>query len=376
MKRFFLPIFLVAITFPHLAFAANLELSEDYFLPKDTVLEGDSYIAAGNTTISGKIQGDLFSAGGTLFVDNAVAGDAFLLGGNLQILADVSGDVRIVSGKTLVGGNVGEDLIVVSGEVEILSGTTILGDVLISGGKVLVNGNITGNVKISGGEVVLNGVISGDTLVNADRLILGSKASLARTLSYASAQQAHFDEGAVVSGEVNFREISSRPKAEKFIPIFWGTWFLVKFAVLLVGALVLHGVFRRISDRFVHVGIEHFGRSLLWGFLFLVTVPVATILVILTFVGIPFVLLSASVYILILGLSAFYSAILIGSLARRLIKNEKTFVVTWKTILIGVVLSVFIDFIPYIGIAAKSVFFLVAVGSIITVLFHKFAEVR
>jgi len=82
------------------------------------------------------------------------------------------------------------------------------------------------------------------------------------------------------------------------------------------------------------------------------------------------------VYITMLVLSFFYTPILVGSIASRITQKDKDLVVTWKIILLGVVITLALDYLSYFGDVARFVIFLTALGSIVTVLLHKFSEVR
>jgi cytoskeletal protein CcmA (bactofilin family) len=355
--------------------ASTFELGQDYFLSRDDSIDGDLYVASVNSTIAGLVSGDLLVAGNVIFLGDEVSEDAFLVGRKVSSFGNVGGDLRIMAESAHLKGDVGRSLVSVSGELIILPETSISGDVYFAGGKFSLEGSLKGDLKIAAGEVFINGEISGDTEIAADKLSLGPNAVL-QSLTYSSAEEALIDEAARIEGTIDFREIASRPRAEKFIPTFWNTLSLVKFIMLLIGALVLHGIFRRVSERFVSNGIEHFWKSLLWGFLFLVAVPVAMVLVALTFVGIPFVLIGVSIYLLLIILAFFYGPVLLGSLIYRFVKKEKEFRVTWKTILLGVALASILDYVKYGGAGIRFVFLLSALGSIIIVIAHKFREVR
>lgn len=378
--RFKATLFLVllsSLVIPNLVFSATVEFGQDYSLVKGENLEGDLYTASANTTIAGSVSGDVFALGlVNIFAGDTIGENAFFVGGTVNSLAQVFGDLRIVAGSALVGGKIEKDMAVAVKELKTHPDSIVFGNVLVAGGKVFLDGLIKGETNVLGGDVYLNGEFEGPIDVSANQIIVGPNAILKNGIAYTSSAPITISEGASISGEVLFREITTRPNTEKFVPTFWGTWFLIKFLILLLGALVLHGIFRRISDKFVFTGITNFWKSLLWGFLFLIAVPAITALVALTFVGIPFTVLGISIYISLLVIAFFYSPIFVGSLANKILNNEKKDVVTWKTIVAGATILTLLDYIPIAGPLIKSLFFLVALGAIIKVLLYKFSEVR
>lgn len=380
VKNFFFML-LVAIFFsgfyPHISYSADFKFGQDYFLKKEEVKDGDFYVGAGNVTLAGPVRGDLFALGFlNIFASEAIGKDAFLVGRTVNSLSDVEEDLRVVAGNALIGGKIGKDLVMAVVDVKTHPEIEVSGDMMIVARKASIDGTVFGKAVISGGEVFLNGTFNGPVEINANEVHVGSGAALKEGILYTSPFPAFLEEGATIDGEIVFKESSLSSKKERFIPTFWGVWFLIKFVILLVGALVLHGVFRRISDRFVSEGAQNSVQSLLWGFLFILAVPFSLLLVTLTFIGIPFVLLGLSIFILTLVLAFFYSPILVGSVAKKFIAKDNKYTVTWKTILLGIAIITALSYLPYIGVILRSVIFLTALGAILKVLVHKFSEVR
>jgi hypothetical protein len=173
-----------------------------------------------------------------------------------------------------------------------------------------------------------------------------------------------------------FTQIDTRSQVEKLIPTLSGIWVFVRFVILLLSALIFHGVLRNISRRFVFVSLEHKGSSLLKGFLTIIGVPIAAFIGFLTFIGIPFSLLALALYGIGLIVARVYASIIFGSFLYKTALKRSDIDVTWKTISIGVLASMLLEFIPVIGPIFGYVLVLVALGGIYQVLYDKFVEVR
>lgn len=377
MKKILLLFLLAALITPATIFAGTVRFGGDHSLRKGEEVKDDFYIAGNNTTVAGNIIGDLLAAGLNVFVGgNTVTEDAVVIGANINVISDIKGDLRILGGKVYFGGSVGEDLSVVSQEIQTLPQSIIEGNLLAGTGRVVLNGEIRGDVQITAGEVFLNDKIGGDASITANRVVLGPNAVITGSLNYASKRIAEISDGAKIIGATTYRAIDTRPSLEKFLPTLWGTWVLIRFVMLFLGGLILHGVFRTISQRFVSTTVHHFMWSILRGFVFVVAVPIAILLVFLTFVGIPFGLLGIALYTVFIILALIYGSIVSGSVLYRLVKMEEGIVVNWKTILVGAIFTTTLTLVPYAGPLVTYGLMLAALGGIYQVLFDKFVEVR
>jgi len=367
----------VLICLPLFSYAGVFHFGEEYSLQKGDTIKDDLYAAGKNTTIAGDITGDLLATGLNVFLGaNSVGEDALAIGATVNVLSNIKEDLRIAANKTIFAGTVGGDFVTASKEIQTLPQSVVEGNFLAFAGRAVLNGEIKGDVRISGGEIFLNDKIGGDVNITAERIVMGPAAIIEGDFNYASGAQAEMSEGAKVLGQTTYKAIDTRPRAEKFLPTLWGTWLLIQFAVLFIGALIIHGLFRRISIKFVSTAIHQFGQGLLKGFLFAIAVPIAIAIVFITLVGIPFGIMGIAFYAIFLILASIYGPIILGSAIYRLTNTDTEVFVSWKTILLGVALSIVLSFIPYVGFLIKYALVLVALGSIYQVLFDKFVEVR
>ena len=368
----FIPLFLLPLGVQ----GAEFGVGQEYFLRQGEAVESDLYAAGGSATLIGDVEGDVLLVGGNVFVDNRVKNNANLIGGTVDVVGEVGGSLRIVSGKSLVRAIVGRDLVGASGNLQILEQTTVGGDVMFAGGTVVIDGEVKGNVGGIAGSLVLNGVVHGDIDVTADSVVVGPKARISGQFKYASSKLATIDPSAVIEGEPLFTQVDTRSKAERLLPTLWGTWILIKFIVLLVSALVIQGIFRSISTTLVKTALTDPKWSFVRGFVILVATPVALLLILLTFIGIPFVVLGFSAYTLFLGLAYLFSPIVLGALIFKLTQKGHVAVVHWKSIVTGVCAFMILTPLGWFGTALQSILFLITLGAIYHVLFERFIRAR
>lgn len=367
------------ISLPLFAFAGVVRVDENYSLRKGEVVSEDLYAIGSNTTLAGNVFGDLVATGLSLFVGgNEVENDALLFANTAHVVSNIKGDLRGLVRQMYLGGSVGEDVAIVSQNFEIIPETLVKGSVSVVALDISIRGKIEGNLSAVAGEIYIDDVIKGNVTVRADRITLGPHARIEGNLTYSASLPVDMENGSQVIGEVSYSQIKTRTEAEKLIPSLWGTWLFIKFVVLLLSALVFHGLLRNISRRFVSVSMGYPFGSLMRGFLVFVAVPIASFIGFLTFIAIPFSLLALALFTIGILVAMVYAPIIFGSFITVLFHRQKLqdHQVTWRSILVGVIAITFLDLIPIAGEPLSYILLLIALGGIYQVLFDKFVEVR
>ncbi len=271
-------------------------------------VRGDLLVAAGTVNIRDSIQGDFTVASGTLYLNGPVSEDVMAMGGTVQIESQVQGDIIAMGGEIMLHKDAltNQDVVVLAGEVQ-LDGT-VGGNVMVYGGEVELNGECRGNLEVRGGEIIINGTVQGTSIMTADRIELTPRAKLYGDVHYwlpesttlpdfstaLSGGTAQFDE--TLNPEDDFSWLGNT------IP-----WFSVALAYVLAVILTIgfiFWVFPKTMDRAGKVLHEDFMRSFGYGSLYLIGVPLAIALLLISFIGIPIglVLLFAYVVTVAFGL--------------------------------------------------------------------------
>ncbi|MBP7057402.1 polymer-forming cytoskeletal protein, partial [Candidatus Gracilibacteria bacterium] len=86
--------------------AAELFSGEQYTLPTNQIVDDNSIVASGETTINGTIKGDLIVTSGQTIINGTVEGDVLMAGGSLILNQDsvVHKDIRTMSGELISKG--------------------------------------------------------------------------------------------------------------------------------------------------------------------------------------------------------------------------------------------------------------------------------
>lgn len=363
---------LTLISTPFIASAAELRAGEQPVLSADERIVDDFYIAGGNVNTAGTIVGDMVAVGGNVVVDGSVSQDLSVAGGNVTVLANVGDDLRAGGGSITIAAAVGDDVIVGGGQVQI-SGDGVGGDVVFGGGVLTLNAPVSGDVTIAASEVLINAPIAGDVSFRGEKLTLGSGAEISGTLTYTSPKEAEFQEGAVVRGETVYEQTpqptsayneASETSIAAALVAFASLALLAGFLMKLTGALVIGLIFHRYSERIVNDALTRPLPELGRGFAVFALLPIASVMLLITIIGVPLAGLGFIAFAALMLFASLVAPIALGALVHRWVMKPATYEVSWKTIILGVVLYGILNFIPVIGWIAKLILMLVVIGAI------------
>src|SRR4051812_3752246 len=242
---------------------------------------------AGGVAAAGKGDvNDLFAAGGNVKVDKPVTGDAVAAGGVVELRAPVSDRVRIAGGDVLIDSTIGSKLTVAGGKVTIGPDAVVGGDARIFAGQVVVEGRIEGNLNASAGEILINGQVRGDVTARGGKIELGPDARIGGVLRYTGGTLKQADGARVMGAVVRDTQRSAGNRSFTFRGpgrAFGVVFFLV---VLAVAALLL-SVLPRFSARAAERAADSPASMTGLGFVTIVGVPEAIVLLCITIIGIP-----------------------------------------------------------------------------------------
>lgn len=364
MKSITRTVLIVAMVLvPTALFALELKVGEQPSVSSGERIKGDVYIAGGSVQSSGTIEGDLIAAGGSILINGSVSADIVAVGGNITVLGTVGDDVRVAGGNIIISAPIGGDLVVGGGQVQI-TGAGVGGDLLVGGGVVRVDAPIKGNVHIGGGEIFLNAPVSGNVEFNGDKLTLGRLANIGGNLTYRAKKEAVMEEGAVVQGETKYEPWkNTRSGYKTALPVILSIFVLGKFFALLTCSLLLGLFFRRYANELVQKAVAQPLLEIGRGFVTLIVLPAASVLLFVTLVGIPLGILGMVSFIGAIVFSLIAVPIVLGSVAQKWIFKGDHYEVSWKTILLGAVLYAILGIIPFIGWIIACGFMLLTLGA-------------
>ncbi len=350
---------------PVLALAAEVRVGDQPSTLINTTLADDLYMAGGSATSAGNVQGDVALAGGNVLISGNVSADILAAGGTVTILGTVGDDLRAGGGTIIVQGAVVDDVFIGGGQIT-LGGSGIGGDAIVGGGSVHIDAPIGGSLRIGGGEAYINAPVGGDVDVRAEKVTLGPRANIQGNFNYHSPSKATLEEGAIVVGETTYDEAAStQGMAVAGFFAFLTIALLIKFFAIFLSALVIASVFKRYTHELVVRAYAEPWSNLGWGLVAMIVLPILSVVLLFTLVGIPFGIIGLLAWVMILVFGIILAPIIIGAVVHKWIWKPAIHEVSWKTILLGTFIYTVLKIIPFIGGLVCFFVVLLAIGVVL-----------
>ena len=350
----------LASTLPALAFVpragSNVVFSE--------TIKDDLYMTGGSVTLNGMIDGDVAVAGGALEINGPVSGGVLAAGGALRITSVIGRNLRAAGGTLSVEARVARDAILAGGTVNVTQSAQIGRDLVAGGGNVTVSGLVGRDAVIRGENVIIGGTVHGNARVRANRIVLLPTARIGEKLRYSAAVPIEIQSGAQISGGTE--QVPAPGRAPKAAVLFGQVWARVAEALALLAlGLVVFDVAPGGASAVVNEMGHRFGRSVLAGFVLLVAVPVAAVLVMITVIGIPLSLMALLLYLATVYPGQIFVAGWLGDLLLRVggRAGGGARAATWSVV-VGTIVLVLLFAIPYGGWAIRLVAIVAGFGAL------------
>ena len=305
--------------------------------------------------------------GGTIVVDEGETVDA----------------LQATGGSVVVRGTVNGDLEAFAGSVNVAESGTVTGDVTGAAGSVRIAGTVEGGLDVGAGslDITETGVVRGDVNAGAGSFTFagtvdGSARVGAGSISLSSTAQVGSDfvydgdivvaDGATISGELREDpDIAASPFSD--FPSIPG-WVFTLYSLLLtvlVGAILLVA-FPGASETVAAGPIDRPLRTLGAGFAALVGVPMLSVLLFVTVVGIPIGILAIFLYVLLVLVAFVLGEYAVGAWLLSLADRQNR----WLALLVGVAAVYAVGRVQILGGLVEFLVLLVGLGGVATIVYR------
>jgi cytoskeletal protein CcmA (bactofilin family) len=348
-------------------FGTDFRVGENFFF-SDTLTVNDDLIIAGNTIkSSATIKGDFFSASYRLVQSGIVEGSVIAFAKDVDISGQVNGSVSGFGQNINVNGKVNRNFIGFFSALNIKPDADIEGDVTALGGELTLDGKIGKGLRGSVGTLIISGIVNGDVSVKADKIILMPTAKILGDFKYKSKKQAKIESGASVSGQTFWtKEEAKKEKKPKDVLTLKSliTEILFLLALMITG-IVLTLIFKKNAYQAKRAVTASFLKSLGWGFVFMVCIPIAIIILIVTILGIPIAIISLFAYAVLIYIAKLPVATALGE---KIIKafgkqGEPSLI---PSMLLGLIILTILLNIPYLEWLIYFIVLFTGFGAILT----------
>jgi cytoskeletal protein CcmA (bactofilin family) len=320
----------------------------------------DSLAVAGDVVaVDGTVTGDLLAAGKRVIVRGTVKGDLVAVAERIEIEGSVEGNVFAGGNTVIVRGSVGRSAHCAADTIRVDPGGRVDGDAMGFAGTIDLDGHVGRDLVAFAGMTNLRGDVGRNASVRTRRLHLETAAKiggnlLARVRDAAAVQ---VDEGAIVSGKTETRLLPK--ERSRYARVGFYVWKLIWLLAAFLLGLVLHALLPGLFPARLP-GSMALLRTAGLGFVALVVVPAAALLLMLTLIGLP-----AGFLILGLWLAGLYLAqILVATLIGRgfLQKADAPPASIAPVLLVGLVSVAVSANLPYVGGLLRFVVLVLGLG--------------
>ena len=357
MKKIFVLIILlmsIALILPiQKTFAADLSSGDTVSVEK---VQKNPIILSNTAKIKSDSNGDLTVMSGDAQVDGSVEDSAYVFSGKANVKSPEIGNRLIVmSGEADVNSHIKGDLIIFGGNVTLESSNVVDGDVFVFGGNLFIKGQIGGSLNCGGGKVVLDGaIIQGNLNIHSDQISISDNSRVNGQAQYFAKSQNTFP-AQVFKTDPKFNETKSSGFSSS-------STIIGAVLMLMILSLLIVWVQKTKAEQEVILAYDKFGSKLLTGFLISFIVPLAILVLMISYIGIFVALAIGFLYITAWFFAYAYSAIFAGAVVVKWLTKSKILKVDWSSAVFGSIVIVLISYIPIVGVLVGFVLSLVGMG--------------
>jgi len=357
-----LPIFLITFLFvfllPSTIHAAQFHF-KSYTLTQDQKVDEDIYAVGESIKIDGVVNGDVIAFGDTVQVNGTVTGDVYAFGSKMNIDATIYGNTFVFGNNISIDGLLSENLYVFTYILNYNADTQE--DVISFFGESNMEGSVGDDLRAIGFRSNIDSVVRGDAVLLGDQHTVNEMNISGDIIYNATLEAIAKEQGVDLSSDINI----DTPRIRRDWSFNLGMTLVNLLSMLLVGYLIILmtpvksiEIRKRITD-----STPEFAKSLLFGFLITIVLPIPILVLALSLVGAPLALLITGVLSFVFIFGKVWVELAFGKEILELFGVEEYR--PFKSFLVGRVLSVLIGLIPIAGGIYNSIVAFVALGAIV-----------
>ena len=326
----------------------NVDLNEENAISSEENDEDDYLIE--DSSDEDMVEKDYFYLGREdLVLEDTIDSNAFIIANNVTIKSEIGGDLFVMANSVkLDGGYVYGNVFVLAKDFT-LNATVY--DIYAACNKITIeyDGVIYRDFRATANEISISGGVGRNCYISTDKLVIGNDALIYGDLNYTSKKAAEIPEG-TIQGEVIFNENSDNDTSINVGKSFGN--YAVSLIAVLVFTLVIYGLMISLAPNFYSrlskTKISKIFIGLCIGIVALIVIPIVSIILLFTQIGMSLSLALLTLYFLMLTISSAISYITIGTLIANKVGNA-TKLKTMLFVLATALVFFLINLIPVIG---------------------------
>ena len=363
--------FLLVITFlffhsipTHAVYLGSGNLLE---LPKEKVINETAVISATNLTVDSDINGDLLCAGKDVVVNSNIKGDILCVAQSIKINGNIDGNIRVIAQSVEINGLVSRNVYTLSQNLSLTKFSSIKGDIFFGVQNVDLRGSLGRDLLGAADQLTISGSLLRNAKVTASRVNLVDPAKIGGDFEYymdtngtASVSQKNV-KGNILKHEIVRKEIPQKEMKDiSLVAKFMGKIFWI-ISTLLLGFIVIYFLKNKVIER-TQIISKKPAITGLTGLAVLILTPIVFCLLLVSLIGVPAAFVLILEYIISIMLATVYPAILVGKWIIKFFTKKQAGGLVGPLV-VGIVVTGLLMFIPAIGFLTGFIFLCLGVGS-------------
>lgn len=269
----------------------------------------DSYLMGNEVHIQKMAHGDVTLFAGNSLIDEGAQGDVNFLGGTLGLKGNYGDDIRIIGQKIIIDGKVTGDIFILANEVKFTDNAQVFGEVYVQAMRADITGTFHKLVNISAVNMFIDADIQGKSSLVSKNMQIGENAHFSQDIEYWNEKGKVDFEKHMTAGKITMNEGLKTRSPFFFAGQEHTVWSIItNFLTVLLLIAVFTFIPRKSYDAIAHKLHDHFAESFGWGVLYLLAIPMLSLVLCATVIALPFGLFLAILY----GFSLYCAFVLVS----------------------------------------------------------------
>lgn len=358
-----------------------IKSGDEVVVGEGEVIDDDLVAFAQEVDIRGRVRGDVYAFAQDVTVGGEIDGTIITGARDIAITTTHARTVWAAGGEVDICGNVSNNVIMVGGRLSVCDDARIGKELRAYGGKLALRGTVTGMTHGGVGTFVMSGS-SGGIQLAAEEVKLQSGATVLGDFAVKSEKEPEIDDGVVITGETILDITEEMEEVEEaksalvaFIAFFVAFIRIIIFITMVIVGIILIAISQTFVRRIMDTLIQKPWQSLGWGFLGLIAIPVAVVILFVVMIGFPLAVFGLYVYTIICYLSSVVVALVLGEKIIQLFK-KKGEISLYVSFIIGIVILFFVSLVPILNVIAKLIVTLFGAGALLAGCWQLFKDMR
>lgn len=320
-----------------------------------------------NITFKDKVIGDSALAGNLVDILGNIDGIGFIAGNTVNVNGDM--EYCFVAGKDVtVNGSIQKSVYIAGRNVKLSKDAKINRDVFIVADTVTLEGTISRDASIGASELIIKkgSKIEGNIDTNADKITIEEGVTISGTLKYNENAKTDISKDATIKNTETYKQTeTNQNNTTKY------TDTIISIINTIVVFVVITAVFSNTTSKTTKIYEDNkkYLKNAGIGLLILCSVPIISILLLVSSLGISLGFILIALYIMGLYLSQIFTGFVLGdAIFNKLINKELNTVLIG---ILGIVILKLLMLIPYIGGIITFISLVLGLGTIYELVFVK-----